>query len=249
MSEEKAILFGVGTGPGDPELMTVKAVKALEQADVVAYFAKKGNIGNARKIVDQWVGTDIIELPLYYPLTTELDHRSKEYQAEIDAFFDTSAVAVRAHLDRGRKVAILSIGDPLFYGSYMHLHIRLKDDYPTTVIPGITAMSGCWSLAGVPVVQGEDVMAVLPGTMDEDELVQRLKSCEGAVIMKVGRNLPKIKRALEIAGKLEDTIYVERGTMEGGKHMPLSEKDGDPAPYFSLLLVPGWNGQYRSARS
>ena len=240
---EKGVLLGVGTGPGDPELMTIKAVRALENADVVAHFAKRGNIGNARKIAAQWIEPSVIELPLYYPLTTELDHRSQEYQSEIEAFFDRSAATIGEHLEFGRRVAILSLGDPFFYGSYMHLHIRLAQEFETIVIPGITAMSGCWSLAGLPLAQGEDVMTVLPGTMNEARLANCLANSESAIIMKVGRNLPKIRRALKAAGKLEGTIYVERGTMENGFHQPLIEKPDDIAPYFSLLLVPGWSSK------
>jgi precorrin-2/cobalt-factor-2 C20-methyltransferase len=140
-------------------------------------------------------------------------------------------------------VAILSEGDPMFYGSYMHLHVRLADRFPTEVIPGITAMSGCWSLSGLPIVQGDDVLSVLPGTMGEEELSRRLVDTEAAVIMKVGRNLPKIRRALSNAGRLGEAVYVERGTTPVGKSMRLSEKLDDVAPYFSLVLVPGWSGR------
>ena len=148
-----------------------------------------------------------------------------------------------AHLDQGRTVAILSEGDPLFYGSYMHLHIRLSHLYPTEVIPGVTAMSGCWSQTGVPIVQGDDVLSVLPGTMSEFELTRRLADTDAAVIMKVGRNLPKIRKALAATGKLGRAIYVERGTMPTTQHMRLVDKSDDIAPYFAIVLVPGWAGK------
>jgi precorrin-2/cobalt-factor-2 C20-methyltransferase len=122
----------------------------------------------------------------------------------------------------------------------MHLHVRLAGRFPVEVIPGITAMSGCWSAAGLPLVQGDEVLSVLPGTMGEDELQRRLADTEAAVIMKVGRNLPKIRRALAAAGKLEAAVYVERGTMKNAAMVPLGEKPNDDAPYFSLVLVPGW---------
>ena len=241
--QDGPILYGVGTGPGDPDLMTVKAIKAIANSDVVAHFAKLGRTGNARTIADSWMNTNVEEVPLYYPVTTELNHRSDEYRTAIQDFFDTSAETIRAQLKAGRTVSVLSEGDPMFYGSYMHLHIRLANDFNTIVIPGITAMSGCWSQAGLPLVQGEDAMTVLPGTMDEETLVQRLSGSEAAIIMKVGSNLPKIRRALRSAGKLDGAIYVERGTMENGFHQPLSEKEDDKAPYFSLLLVPGWSSK------
>lgn len=236
-------LIGVGTGPGDPELLTVKAVKALEKAEVVAYFAKQGKGGNGRAIVEELLRGDTILLPLYYPVTTEIDKDAPEYARRITAFYDASAEMVAAHLKEGKTVAVLSEGDPLFYGSYMHLHVRLADRFPTEVIPGVTAMSGCWSLAGLPMVQGDDVLSVLPGTMAEGELARRLGDTQAAVIMKVGRNLPKIRRALETAGRLGEAMYVERGTMTNGAMTPLASRENIEAPYFSLILVPGWESK------
>lgn len=236
-------LIGVGTGPGDPELLTVKAVKAIETADVVAFFAKQGKGGNGRAVVEHLLKPGIELLPLYYPVTTEIEKDEDGYKSQITAFYDASAAAVSAHLDAGRTVAVLSEGDPLFYGSYMHLHVRLANRYAAEVIPGITAMSGCWSLAGLPIVQGDDVLSVLPGTMAEHELTRRLGDTQAAVIMKVGRNLPKIRRALEAAGRIGEAVYVERGTMRNGAMMRLAERPEGEAPYFSLVLVPGWEAK------
>lgn len=233
-------LIGVGTGPGDPELLTRKAVRAIEQADVVAYFAKQGNASNARAIVAEFLTTQIEE-PLAYPVTTEIDRRHDDYKSATGGFYEASAACIAAHLDAGRTVAVLSEGDPLFYGSYMHLHVRLAPRYDTEVIPGITAMSGCWSEAGLPLVQGDDILSVLPGTLDEADLRGRLDNTDGAVIMKVGRNLGKIRRALDLAGRLESAVYVERGTMVNGQSMRLADKPDDVAPYFAIVLVPGWN--------
>ncbi|QPC86649.1 precorrin-2 C(20)-methyltransferase [Mesorhizobium sp. NBSH29] len=239
----KGRLIGVGTGPGDPELLTLKAVRALENADVVAHFAKRGNVSNARKIIAAHVQERWIEIPLLYPVTTELDKENNDYRTQITDFYEQSVQTLQKHLEAGRTVAVLSEGDPLFYGSYMHLHVRLAHLYPTEVIPGVTAMSGCWSGAGIPIVQGDDVLSVLPGTMSEFELTRRLSDTQAAVIMKVGRNLPKIRRALEAAGKLGDAFYVERATMENQHSMPLAEKTDDTAPYFSIVLVPGWSSK------
>jgi len=239
----KGRLIGVGTGPGDPELLTVKAVKAIESADVIAFFAKQGRGGNGRAVVEHLLKPETELLPLYYPVTTEIDKDEDGYVREITAFYEASAAAVAAHLDAGRTVAVLSEGDPLFYGSYMHLHVRLANRYAAEVIPGITAMSGCWSLAGLPIVQGDDVLSVLPGTMAEGELTRRLGDTQAAVIMKVGRNLPKIRRALEAAGRIREAVYVERGTMRNGAMMPLAERPEGEAPYFSLVLVPGWESK------
>lgn len=236
-------LWGVGTGPGDPELMTLKAVRALAEADVVAFFCKKGSTGNGRGIVAAHIRPGTVELPLVYPVTVEKHHKSDEYGAEIAGFFDRSAEEIAAHLEAGRSVAVLSEGDPLFYGSYMHLHLRLAHRFETEVVAGVTAMSGCWSMAGLPLVQGDDILSVLPGTLEEDALAERLSGTDGAVIMKVGRNLPKIRRALERAGKLANAVYVERGTMANAAMIPLCERGPEPAPYFSIVLVPGWQSR------
>ncbi|MFK8250482.1 precorrin-2 C(20)-methyltransferase [Ancylobacter terrae] len=236
-------LIGVGVGPGDPELMTLKAVRALGRADVVAYFAKRGNASHARAIAATHFPPGIAELELGYPVTTEMPHTSCGYRAAIDGFYDASAEAVAAHLEQGRTVAVLSEGDPLFYGSYMHLHVRLSPRFPAEVIAGVTGMSGCWSLAGAPIAQGDDVLAVLPGTLGEADLAARLKGADAAVIMKVGRNLPKIRRALAAAGRLERAVYVERGTMEGARCEPLAGRGEEPAPYFAIVLVPGWSAR------
>lgn len=236
-------LIGVGTGPGDPELLTLKAVRALGEAQVVAHFAKRGSNGNARATISAHLRPDVIELPLIYPVTTEIDRNDRDYKSVIGDFFGEAADRIASHLTAGRTVAVLSEGDPLFYGSYMHLHVRLAPRFPTEIVPGVTAMSGCWSEAGMPIVQGDDVLAVLPGTLSEFELTRRLADSDAAVIMKVGRNLAKVRRALEASGRLDRAIYVERGTMPETVSMRLADKTDDAAPYFSIVLVPGWAGR------
>jgi precorrin-2/cobalt-factor-2 C20-methyltransferase len=232
-------LIGVGVGPGDPNLLTLKAVHTLKSADVVAHFAKAGNASNARAIVSQFLPSDVTELPLLYPITTEKPSSDSAYRSAIRGFFDDAASAVAAHLDAGRSVAVLSEGDPLFFGSYMHLHVRLMKHYPTDVIPGVTAMSGCWSAAGLPIAQGDDVLTVVPATLDEEELIRRFRQNDPTVIMKVGRNLSKVRRALAAADRLNQATYVERGTMEQEQLMPLVDKRDDAAPYFAIVLVTG----------
>ena len=138
-------------------------------------------------------------------------------------------------------MALLCEGDPFFYGSSLHLLDRLGT-FRSEVVPGVTGMSGCWTRASLPMTHGDDVLAVLPGTLDEDDLAARLRGCDAAVIMKVGRNLPKIRAALLRAGQAERAVYVERGTMPGERIAPLSDLDGGPAPYFSMVLVPGRQG-------
>jgi len=236
-------LIGVGVGPGDPELVTLKALRALREADVVAYFAKAGNASHARTIVADQLRAGTAELPLIYPMTTEQPKTAACYRDALATFYDASAADLARHLDAGRTVAIIAEGDPLFYGSYMHLHVRLAQRYRCEIVPGVTGMSGCWSAAGAPIAQGDDIFAVLPATLPPEELERRLADCDAAVVMKLGRHLPKVRRALERSGRLDRAIYVERGTMENAAMMRLAEKKDDDAPYFAVVLVPGWGSR------
>jgi precorrin-2/cobalt-factor-2 C20-methyltransferase len=235
-----AKLIGVGVGPGDPELMTLKATRTLREADVVAHFAKAGNASHARAIAAPHLCAKVTELPLFYPVTTELPKCSNDYRDALREFYDDAAAKIAAHLAAGRVVAVICEGDPLFYGSYMHLHARLASRFPTEIVAGVTGMSGCWSAAGMPIAQGDDVFTVLPATLPEDELVRRLREADAAVVMKVGRHLPKLRRALMASGRLARAIYVERGTMADGKMIPFAAKPDDAAAYFAVVLVPGW---------
>jgi precorrin-2/cobalt-factor-2 C20-methyltransferase len=235
-----ARLIGVGVGPGDPELMTLKAMRALGEADVIAHFAKAGRASHSRAIAARHLRTAITELPLLYPVTTELAKCSAAYREAIGAFYDGAAAAIAAHLEAGRVVAVICEGDPLFYGSYMHLHARLAPRFSTEIVAGVTGMSGCWSAAGMPIAQGDDIFTVLPATLPEGELARRLADADAAVVMKVGRHLPKLRRALACSGRLDRAIYVERGTMADAVMIPLAAKPDDDAPYFAVVLVPGW---------
>jgi precorrin-2/cobalt-factor-2 C20-methyltransferase len=235
-----AKLIGVGVGPGDPELVTLKALRTLGEADVIAHFAKAGNASHSRAIAARHFRAGVVELPLRYPVTTELPKCSAGYRDAIRGFYDGAADAIAAHLEAGRVVAVICEGDPLFYGSYMHLHARLAPRFATEIIAGVTGMSGCWSAAGMPIAQGDDVFTVLPATLPEHELARRLADADAAVVMKVGRHLAKLRRALDRSGRLPRAIYVERGTMADAKMIPLAAKPDDEAPYFAVVLVPGW---------
>ena len=233
-------LIGVGVGPGDPELITLKAIRALAAADVVAHFAKAGSASHARAIVAKHLRPQVVELQLLYPVTTELPKCSKDYRDALRDFYEQAATDIAAHLDAGRTVAVICEGDPLFYGSYMHVHTRLAPRFPLEIIAGVTGMSGCWSAAGTPIAQGDDVFTVLPATLPEGELARRFSETNAAVVMKVGRHLPKVRSALKTSGRLSRAIYVERGTMSDAKLVPLAAKPDDDAPYFAIVLVPGW---------
>ncbi|MDB4987289.1 MAG: precorrin-2 C(20)-methyltransferase [Myxococcaceae bacterium] len=246
----KGMLYGVGVGPGDPELMTVKAVNTLNKVRVVGFFAKRGKLGNAHATAKQQIHPEAELLPLIYPYTVELSPRHPEYIAAMRAFYDESAAEVSKRLDAGRDVAVLCEGDPMFYGSYMYLHDRLAERYRACVIPGITSFAGCAAGAGIALVSTDRVFSIVPGTLPEHELEQRLASADAVAIIKLGSNFGKVRRVLERLGKLEGATYFEHGTTEREVVLPLALKTDERSLYFSLIIVPGHDGgPYRQRKS
>jgi precorrin-2/cobalt-factor-2 C20-methyltransferase len=238
-SARAGTLYGIGVGPGDVSYLTLRAAALVRQVDVIAFFAKRGLQGNARGIVDPLMGSHREEIRLEYPVTDEIPPEHPSYQQQIGRFYAESAEALSALLRDGKSVGLLAEGDPFFYGSFMHIWRRLDQVFPIEVVPGVTGMSGCWTRANAPITWGNDVLSVLPGTMDEAQLTRRLADTDAAVIMKVGKNLAKIRRAVAAAGLSARAIYVERGSMKGERIMPLSESPEIGSPYFSMVLIPG----------
>ncbi len=231
-------LLGIGLGPGDPELVTLKAARLLREADVVAWFCRHDARGHARTIADALMPDGCEELPLPYPVTTEIAVRDPAYNARLAPFYAVAAAQLAARLEAGGDVALLCEGDPLFYGSFMHLYIRLRERFATEIVPGVSGMSGCWTAAGLPMSWGDDILTVLPGTLPPDILRDKLAASDACVVMKIGGNLAKVRSAVTAAGRLDEAVYVERGTMAGERVLPLAQMSGD-APYFSVVLLPG----------
>ncbi|MBV8916011.1 MAG: precorrin-2 C(20)-methyltransferase, partial [Acetobacteraceae bacterium] len=196
-------------------------------------------VGHARTIAAAHIGGGAEEIRLEYPFTTEVALDDPRYRREIDAFYADCASRLAAPLEAGRDVALLCEGDPFLYGSSAYLFDRLGARFRSEVIPGVSGMSGCWTRARLPMTHGDDILSVLPGTLDEERLAERLGTCDAAVIMKVGGNLPKIQAALRRCGRHDRAVYVERGTMRRERIVKVAELDDGPAPYFSLVLVPG----------
>ncbi|XVU23798.1 precorrin-2 C(20)-methyltransferase [Actinoplanes sp. CA-054009] len=231
-------LFGVGVGPGDPELITLKAARLIAGADVVAYHAARHGRSNARAIAASLLREGQIEEPLIYPVTTgDTDHPGG-YQGAIDDFYAEAAARLAAHLDAGRTVVVLAEGDPFFYGSYMHMHKRLAHRYETEVVPGVTSVSAASAVLGRPLMERDETLTVLPGTLPPAELAARLSSTESAAVMKLGRTFDGVREALDKAGRLDDAWYVERATTDRERFAPFAEVDPDTVPYFSLALLP-----------
>ncbi|MGZ4751600.1 MAG: precorrin-2 C(20)-methyltransferase [Oryzihumus sp.] len=231
-------LYGVGLGPGDPNLMTLRAVELIGAADVVAYHSARHGRSIARSIAAGHLRGDQVEEALVYPVTTETPDHPGGYRAVLDEFYEEAAQRLAAHLDAGHDVAVLCEGDPFLFGSYQHMHKRLAHRYPTEVVPGISSVNAAASRVGRPLVEDREVLTVLPGTLPEEELAARLSSTDSAVVLKLGRTFPAVRRALQRAGRLDDAWYVERATMAGERTGRLADVDEESVPYFSVALVP-----------
>jgi precorrin-2/cobalt-factor-2 C20-methyltransferase len=229
----------VGLGPGDPELMSVRADRLIRGASTIAYFRKAGRAGQARRIVEGMFAPHAREIAMEYPVTTEISFGTEEYNGLLAGFYDREADQLAAITATGEDVIVLCEGDPFFYGSFMHLHWRLRDRVVVEVVPGITGMSGCWTATGLPITWGDDALSVLPATLSEAELVRRASAADALVFMKIGRNLAKLTRALTTAGRLDAAWLVERGTMPGQRVARLAEVDPADCPYFAIVLVHG----------
>lgn len=229
----------VGVGPGDPELVTLKAARLIAEAGVVAYHQGVGKSSNARRIVADLVRPGTVEEVLEYPVTTGVTDHPGGYDGAMNDFYDACERRVGAHLAAGRDVVLLAEGDPLLYGSAMYLHDRLSERYETAIVPGVPAFAAATAAAGTPLVRHTDVLTVLPGTLDEPELARRLADTDGAIIMKLGRTFSKVRSALEQAGRLDGALYVERASMAEERSMPVADVDPATVPYFSLVVVPG----------
>lgn len=231
-------LYGIGIGPGDPELMTIKAHRLVQACPVIAHFAARRRHGNAWGIIEDIVTERQTVLRLEYPVTTEAIDPA-DYERQIADFYDHSAEEVAAHLDAGRDVAVVCEGDPFFYGSYMYIHQRLSQRYPTTVIPGVTSVSAASAAAGLPLVSMNETLTVLPGVMPPAQLKEALANVDAAVVMKVGRHLADVRDAAAAVGLVQPAVYVERASCATERVVPLADTADVDAPYFSLVLIPG----------
>ena len=231
-------LWGVGLGPGDPELMTVKAARLISEAEVIAYHCARHGRSIARSVAEPYLRDGQIEERLMYPVTTEGTDHPGGYEGAIAEFYELSAKRLAEHLDAGRDVVVLCEGDPFFYGSYMYMHERLCDRYPAEAVPGVTSVSAASSVLGQPLVQRDEVFTVLPGTLPAPELARRLADTEAAAVMKLGRTFDSVREALAESGRLDEAFYVERATWTNQRVEPFADVDPSSVPYFSLALVP-----------
>jgi precorrin-2 C20-methyltransferase/precorrin-3B C17-methyltransferase len=234
------VLYGVGLGPGDPELVTVKAARLIGAADVVAYHCARHGRSVARSIAEPYLRGDQVEERLVYPVTTETTDHPGGYDGAMEEFYTAAAERLTAHLSAGRDVVLLAEGDPLFYSSYMHMHKRISHRYRSEIVPGITSVSAASAALALPLVEGDDVLTVLPGTLGRDELTERLRGTGAAAVMKIGRSYPGVRAALKDAERLDQAFYVERASA-GPRQVIERAADVDPStvPYMSLVIIPG----------
>lgn len=232
-------IYCLGLGPGDPDLMSVRADRLLRQAAHVAFFRKAGRKGQARQIVEGLLPEGVTEFAMEYPVTTEIPFTDPEYNRLLSVFYEDCAAHLRQLSQQGKDVMVLCEGDPFFYGSFMHLHTRLSADVPVEIVPAITGMSAAWTATNTPITWGDDVLTVLMGTLPKADLAKRASDTDALVIMKVGRNIEKIRSALKTADKYEDAYLIEFASMAQQSVQRLAEADGKVTPYFSIIVVHG----------
>jgi precorrin-2/cobalt-factor-2 C20-methyltransferase len=232
-------IYGVGVGPGAVDLLSVRADKLVREAKYIAFFRKAGRAGHARQIASTLLSKDVIELAMEYPITTEIPLSDQRYSEVLSEFYKKYSNMIISLSQTGIDLVILCEGDPFFYGSFMHIYSRVKDKCPVEVVPAITGMSAAWTATDIPITWGDDILTVLMGTLDKTTLENQLQDTNAAIIMKIGRNLPKIKKALERTGRFYDAFIVEYAAMDKQTVQRLSDYNTENAPYFSIIILHG----------
>jgi len=221
-------LYGLGVGPGDPELLTLKALRLLRAAPVVAYPAPEQGNSFARSIVAIWLEARQREIAIRIPM---------QPGPPPAAIYDAAAAELATELDRGDDVALLCQGDPLFYGSFVHLFARLAGRYRIEIVPGVSSITACAAAASTPLVTRDEALVVIPATLGEAEIARRLAESDTAAIVKLGRHFQKVRRVLRELDLLDSARYVERATLPNQRISPLAYVDAAEIPYFSMALV------------
>lgn len=222
-------LYGVGVGPGDPELITIKAHRILQSCPVVAYPAPDSGQSFARSIVAEYLSAEQVELPIIVPMRVERFPAAQVY--------DEASENIATHLDAGRDVVVLCEGDPFFYGSFMYVYERLAERYDCEVVPGVSSIMTGAAMSGIPLAARNDVLTILPGPLPDDELRARINAADALVIMKVGRHLARIRTLMGEMNLLDKAVYLERVSLAEQRTMRLADMTDETAPYFSMITI------------
>ena len=222
------VLYGVGVGPGDPELITLKSLRLIKSTEVIAYPKLKGSKSFARDIIEEFIDLPKVEIAIEIPMTVNRLPAQRAYNA--------AAQEISTHLNMGKNVVFLCEGDPFFYGSFMYLHSRLYKKYLVEIIPGVSSMTACAAMAKKPLAARNEVLTVLPGPLSKKELERRLADNNSSAIMKVGRHIKKIKSVIDRLGLMDSSLYIERASLKEQKVLKLIDAP-EVAPYFSMVLV------------
>ena len=238
-SPEVGTIYGIGLGPGSVDLMSVRADKLVKSSTFIAFFRKAGRPGHARQIVSKILPKNVKEYPMEYPVTTEIPLSDPRYKKVMASFYDECCSHIKSVIENGENVCVLCEGDPFFYGSFMHIYERLRFEVPIEVIPAITGMSAAWTATGLPITWGDNILTILMGTLSKEALVDKIRTTDAAVIMKVGRNLDKIRAAITLAERENDAFIVEFAAMSNQSVSKLVEYNKGAAPYFSIIILHG----------
>jgi precorrin-2/cobalt-factor-2 C20-methyltransferase len=228
-TQAKGNLYGLGIGPGDPELLTLKAHRILTSVPVIAYPTMENGKVLARAIVADYIRPEQIEVPMPLPFSVE---RSSQ------PYYDIAAEKIAEHLAAGRDVAVLCEGDPMLYGSFMYIFNRLSDRFHTEVIPGISSTFASAAMLGAPLTYRNDVLSIMPATLEADILRDRLAVADAAIIIKLGRHFAKIKLVLQELNLFERALYIERATLPNQVIKPIAEVDPTQVPYWAIVMIP-----------
>jgi precorrin-2/cobalt-factor-2 C20-methyltransferase len=228
MPAESGRLYGLGVGPGDPELLTLKALRLLRAVPVVAYPAPENGDSFARSIVARWIEGHQREIAIRFPM------RPGPPPVKI---YDDAAAELAAELEDGRDVGLLCQGDPFFYGSFINVFTRLAGRYQIEIVPGVSSLTACAAAAANPLVSRDDTLAVIPATLEEDQIAARIVASDSVAIVKLGRHIAKVRRVLDCLGLLDAAVYIEHATLPSQRVAPLAFINPDLAPYFSMVLV------------
>ena len=234
---KKGKIYGIGLGPGDPALITLKSANLIKSSDYIFFFKKKNSESRAFSIVKEIIKDNAFKIALEFPITTEIDSMRKEYKNIMKNFYEQCVIKIDNILKKSCDICLLCEGDPFFYGSFIHIFQRLKERFDIEIVPGVTGMSGAWSSSKIPMVSGNEIMTIIMGTLDEAKLKIQIKKSDVLVIMKIGKNFKKIFKVLKEQNLLDKAYLISNATTKKEKIYKLDTINAEIVPYFSIILL------------